>query len=91
MAGRATHPIGIFNFVGLWFLIVYFDRSRIGWRVLETAALPCLIGGAIWAAYIFEDFNSSRAQIARNSAGRIGLRHPWQTMTLEFQRRIIPV
>jgi hypothetical protein len=90
-AAGATHPNGIIYFAGLWFLILYYDRRRIAWRELGAAALPYAIGGAIWAAYIFQDFGSFRAQLTENSAGRIGLLHPWQELVLEFQRRIIPV
>jgi hypothetical protein len=90
-ASGMTHPNGIFYFTGLWFLIVYYDRKRIGWRDVAVAALPYLIGGAVWAMYIAQDYASFHAQITKNSAGRIGLLHPWHALVLEYQLRIIPV
>ena len=90
-AAGATHPNGIIYLIGLWFLILYYDRSRIGWRAMSAAVLPYAVGGVIWAAYIFQDFNSFHTQITRNSSGRIGLLNPWSTLMLEFSARIIPV
>ena len=90
-AAGATHPNGIIYFIGLWFLILYYDRGRIGWREIGAAALPYAVGGVIWAAYIFQDFNSFYTQFTRNSSGRIGLLHPWSTLMLEFSLRIVPV
>ena len=88
MAG-ATHPNGLIYFLGLWFLVLYFDRSRIGWKILAAAAIPYLVGAIFWARYIFEDFRSFQTQFAMNSGGRYGMLHPIDTLIHEIQYRYI--
>lgn len=89
VAAGATHPNGLFYFCGLWLLVLYFDRSRIGWKDLLVAAIPYVVGGIAWGSFILQDYPSFRAQIGRNSGGRIGLFHPWQALINEIQKRYI--
>jgi hypothetical protein len=88
MAG-ATHPNGVIFFLGLWFLVLYFDRSRFGWKTLGAAAIPYVVGAIFWAKYIFEDFPSFQGQLSMNSGGRYGILHPVQALIREIQYRYI--
>jgi len=88
MAG-ATHPNGLIYFLGLWFLVIYFDRSRVGWKMLGVAAIPYVVGGTFWARYILEDLPSFRGQFSMNSGGRYGILHPVETFVREIQYRYI--
>lgn len=88
MAG-ATHPNGLIYFLGLCFLVIYFDRSRVGWKILGAAAIPYLLGAIVWAKYIFEDFPSFQTQFSMNSGGRYGLLHPVGSLIRELQVRYI--
>ena len=88
MAG-ATHPNGLLFFLGLWFLVIYFDRSKLGWRMLGAAAIPYVVGAVFWAKYIFEDFRSFQGQLAMNSGGRYGILHPVETLIREIEYRYI--
>ena len=88
MAG-ATHPNGLIYFLGLSFLVLYFDRFRVGWKTLGAAAIPYLVGAIFWARYIFEDFRSFQTQFAMNSGGRYGMLHPVDALRREIQYRYI--
>ena len=88
-AAGATHPNGLIYFLGLWFLVLYFDRSRLGWKLLGVAAIPYLIGALPWARYVFEDFPSFRTQFAMNSGGRFGFLHPVDALIREIQYRYL--
>ena len=88
MAG-ATHPNGLIYFLGLWFLVIHFDRSRIGWKILGAAAIPYVVGAIFWTRYIFEDFPSFQTQFSMNSGGRYGMLHPVQAVIREIQYRYI--
>lgn len=87
VASGATHPNGFFYFLGLWFLILYYDRRRLGWKELAAAAVPYAVGGVFWARFILEDYPAFRAQMARNSGGRIGLLDPLATLIAEIHTR----
>lgn len=50
-----THPAGLGYWLGLVFLILYFDRRLLSIKAVIIAALPCLIGGLAWGAYIAQD------------------------------------
>jgi len=47
-----THPVGVTYWLGLGFLILYFDRRLLSLKTVALAAIPCLIGGLSWGAYI---------------------------------------
>jgi hypothetical protein len=88
MAG-ATHPNGLVYLIGLWFLILYFDRKRMGWTDLMVAAVPYLAGAAIWSQFILQDFPSFRGQLSMNASGRVGILHPWDSLMHEIRARYI--
>lgn len=88
MAG-ATHPNGLLYFIGLWFMILYFDRKRIGWKDLLISAVPYAVGAAIWIPFILQDFPSFRGQLSMNASGRIGLLHPWDSLMREIRVRYL--
>jgi hypothetical protein len=85
----ATHPNGVFYLVGLCLMIGILDRRRLGWKELGAAAIPYVIGGAIWASFIMEDLPSFTGQMKRNSGGRFGILRPFTTLMLEIQVRYI--
>ena len=88
MAG-ATHPNGLLFFIGLWFIILYFDRQRIRWRDLCLCGAPYVIASAIWAGFILQDFPSFKSQLTMNAGGRTGLLHPIETLLKEIRIRYI--
>jgi len=89
LAAGATHPNGLLFFIGLWFLVFYFDRKRIGWIDLCLCAVPYLIGAAVWASFILQDLPAFKGQLSMNAGGRVGLLHPWDTLIREIQVRYI--
>lgn len=88
-AAGMTHPNGVIYFLGLWFLIVYYDRGRVGFKQIAFAFLPYLAGAAVWAWYIFQDFPDFKEQLTGNSSNRVGLLHPWQTLKNELTYRYL--
>ncbi len=88
-AAGMTHPNGVIYFIGLWFLILYYDRRRIKVQHVALAAIPYLIGGAAWAWYIFQDFHDFKIQLSGNSSNRVGLLHPLQTLKNEIELRYL--
>lgn len=89
MAAGATHPNGLIYLIGLWFLILYFDRRRLRAMDLSTAAVPYVAGAAIWAPFVLQDWPSFRGQLLMNSSGRVGILHPWDTFVREIRYRYI--
>lgn len=82
-----THPNGIIHFVGMQFVILYFDRKRIGWQHVAFAALPYLVGGVIWGAYVLKDPSAFYEQFIVNITmnNRMGgLSSPWSALAKEF-------
>jgi len=61
-----THPAGLGYWLGLAFLILYFDRRLRSLKTVALAALPCLIGGLSWGAYIAQDPAEFMAQVHGN-------------------------
>jgi 4-amino-4-deoxy-L-arabinose transferase-like glycosyltransferase len=88
-AAGMTHPNGIVYFLGLWFLIFYYDRRRIKVQYVALSAIPYLVGGAAWAWYILQDLHDFKIQLSGNSSNRVGLLHPWQTLMNELEFRYI--
>jgi len=88
MAGT-THPNGLLFFIGFWFTVFWFDRKRLRWSEAALAAAPYIVGGTIWAIFIFQDFPAFRGQLLMNSEGRVGLLHPWATLLRELQIRYV--
>jgi hypothetical protein len=88
-ASGATQPNGLFYFVGLWLMVLFCDRSRVGWREMLVSAAPYAGGGVLWAAYILQDQEAFLGQMGRNTGGRFGLLHPIDTLLAEIQMRYI--
>jgi hypothetical protein len=65
-ASGLTHPNGIFHFLGLLVLVLWFDRKRIGWRAIAASAPPYLILGAAWGLYIARDVHAFHDQMLAN-------------------------
>jgi hypothetical protein len=85
-----THPTpGIPVLCAVLFLAVYYDRSRIGFKLLLLAALPYLIFGAGWYWYISAAPDLFRAQFLGNvtDIDRLGgFRHPLLAILREIRR-----
>ena len=85
-----THPNGFLYFMGLLFVILYFDRPRLSWRHLALAAIPYVIGASLWGLYISQDPQAFLRQIRANArdADRFqGLRNPLLTFVREITVR----
>jgi 4-amino-4-deoxy-L-arabinose transferase-like glycosyltransferase len=72
-ASGLTHPNGLLYFVGLLFLTIYLDRRRLHFRHLLMAALPYLVGGMAWGAYILQSPADFIAQFGGNINGYSGM------------------
>lgn len=88
-AAGLTHPNGLVYFLGLWFLIIYYDRSRISVQHLALAAVPYLIGGVAYGWYILQDTAAFQSQLFGNTGHRVGLFHPWDNIKKEILLRWI--
>lgn len=84
-----THPNGALFFIGLCFLVFYFDRNRLDRNTVLLAAAPYIVGGIAFAAYALRDFPSFKAQLTMNAHRRIGLLHPWTALVREIQIRYL--
>lgn len=90
VASGLTHPNGIMPCVALLFLTLYYDRHRIGWRHVLTAALPYLVGAIGEGLYILQDPSAFQAQFIDNvkMGGRMsGFSAPWVGFVNEFTQR----
>lgn len=85
-----THPTpGIPVLCAVAFLAVYFDRSRINWKLLILAAVPYLIFAAGWYWYISFAPDLFRAQFLGNvtDIDRLGgFHHPLRAILGELRR-----
>jgi len=64
-----THPNGgVTFFLGLLFLTVYFDRSRLRWRHLGLALIPYVVGAVGWGTYILNAPADFVAQFTANAS-----------------------
>lgn len=90
VASGVTHPNGFLYFMGLAFLMLYFDRGRLNLRNMALAAVPYAVGASLWGLYISQDPQAFIAQIRANAsdADRFqGLRHPLLTFVREITVR----
>jgi len=90
VASGITHPNGFLYFMGLVFLMCYFDRAKLSWRHLPVVAFPYLVGAGLWGLYISEDPQAFVAQIqanARDGSRFQGLRNPLQGFVREITVR----
>ena len=69
-----THPIGGISFIGVAFLVLWFDWKALRWRYLAVAAVPYLVAFSLWGWYISLDPYAFRTQFLfnLNPAGRLG-------------------
>jgi len=89
-AAGLTHPIGILEFAGLLFLTLYFDRTRLKFRLLGVAAIPYLIGAIGWGLYIMKApalFIEQFAGNIRTGHRLTGFAAPWKGFADEITRR----
>lgn len=78
-ASGLTHPNGIFHLLGLAVLILYYDRRRLNLVAVGAIALPYVVFGALWAAYIFQDYPAFVDQMRGN-----GTNGRWATTANPF-------
>lgn len=92
VASGLTNPIGgLVAVPSLILLQFYYDRHRLRWLQIVPIALPYLIGGAAWSAYILRDPEFFRMQFSGNSAGRLWpLRSPLLALRREITLRFLP-
>lgn len=49
------HPAGLIYWLCLAFLVLYLDRRLVSLKTVAVAIVPCLLGVALWGAYILQD------------------------------------
>jgi hypothetical protein len=54
-AGGLTHFLGIMLFVAFLITFMMLDRKRLSFSLLLLAAVPYVVGGALWGQYILRD------------------------------------
>ena len=90
VASGLTHPNGLLGFIGLLFLILYFDRKNVKLRHLFVAVAPYIVGGAAYGLYVMNDPHLFLTQLRGNGAGRLwGLFSPWGALKFEITERYI--
>ncbi|MBX7055221.1 MAG: hypothetical protein K1X36_09715 [Pyrinomonadaceae bacterium] len=85
-----THPNAIMAWLGLVFLTIYFDRSRIRLSHVLTAAIPYLVGGTVFGYWVMLDAEAFRSQFIDNATmgGRMqGFSSPLANVIREFTER----
>jgi 4-amino-4-deoxy-L-arabinose transferase-like glycosyltransferase len=92
VASGLTHPQGgLIAVPSLILLQFYYDRHRLRWPQMVPMALPYLIGGAAWSAYILRAPEFFWAQFSGNSAGRLWpLKSPLLALRREITDRFLP-
>ncbi len=85
MAGMC-HPNGLIYFLGLIFLIFYYDRHRLGIKQVMIAAIPYLIGSSAWAWWILQSPTDFTLQMRTNGSGRFALFTPITAIIDEVTR-----
>lgn len=96
-ASGLTHPNGMIWFLGLWLLILRFDRGRLRLGMLAAAALPYLVAAAGWGAFIARDphdflvqfLGNIRESGSSNGSLQHPLMHPLQAIVSELTERYI--
>jgi len=89
-ASGLSHPMGLGYFVGLLFLTLYCDRSRIRPIHLAIAAIPYLIGALGWGMYIYQEPSAFYAQFHGNAADRfLLLSRPLETLRKQSVERYL--
>jgi hypothetical protein len=86
-----THPNGVFYFVGLLVLVLWFDRGRIGFRGVCAAVLPYLVVAGAWGIYAAQDPGAFADQLRVNGTnGRWpGTWNPMKILWAEIRQRYL--
>ena len=91
VASGLTHPNGgMLSFIGVLWLVLYFDRRRIRPVHVAIAAIPYVAGAIGWGAYILQDPQAFIAQYRYQLVTRSQvLVAPWMAVRDEFVKRIL--
>jgi 4-amino-4-deoxy-L-arabinose transferase-like glycosyltransferase len=90
MLSGLTHSNGLMAFIGLAFLVVYLDFKKIRPKHILFAAVPYLVGGGVFSAWILQDVGAFRDQFLDNAkmSGRMdGFTSPLNGFIREFTER----
>jgi len=92
VASGLTNPTGgLIAVPSLLLLQFYYDRHRLRWPQIVPIALPYLVGGAAWSAYILRAPEFFWEQFSGNSAGRLWpLKSPLLALRREITDRFLP-
>ncbi|MEO8129108.1 MAG: hypothetical protein ABI822_18535 [Bryobacteraceae bacterium] len=90
VAAGLTHPMGAGECLGLFFLTLYYDRSRIRIPHVALAAAPYVAGAVGWGLYILKDPALFVSQFGGNAAGRFAaVTSPLETLRLQIFERYL--
>jgi hypothetical protein len=89
VASGLTHPNGgMLSFLGVLWLVLYFDRRRIRLAHVAIAAIPYTVGALAWGAYILQDPSAFAAQYGYQLSSRNQiLTAPWMAVRDELVMR----
>ncbi|MFV0388686.1 MAG: ArnT family glycosyltransferase [Pyrinomonadaceae bacterium] len=85
-----THFLGILGFAGLILVVFVYGRKEIGLQEFLFSVLPYLIGGALFAYWVFQDYTAFYDQFIANAAmhGRLeAFSTPFSVLLNEFTLR----
>jgi hypothetical protein len=89
VASGLTHPNGgMLSFLGVLWLVLYFDRSRIRLAHVAIAAIPYAAGALGWGAYIAHDPGAFLSQYGYQLGTR-SLTPPWIALRDELVKRYL--
>jgi 4-amino-4-deoxy-L-arabinose transferase-like glycosyltransferase len=92
-----THPLGgILSFLNLTITVIFLDRPALRWKHAAISAVPFLVGGLAWGAYIAQHPSWFLAQFTANAhdidvegtARLSGFQNPFLAM-YRFARNIL--
>lgn len=89
-AAGLTHFNGILAFLGLLFLMIYYDFRAISWKHIAIALIPYLIGGSAFGWWVWQDPQAFKDQFITNAlmSGRMdGFNSPFDGFIKEFTIR----
>jgi hypothetical protein len=92
VASGLTHPNGgMLSFLGILWLVVYFDLRRVRPTHVAVAAIPYAVGAFGWGAYIARDPAAFISQYGFQIVTRAGiLTAPWMALRNELVGRYLP-
>jgi hypothetical protein len=94
VCGGLTHPMGGVPYLAMlaYFFVTGKDWQRIRPVHVALAAIPYIVGGACWGAYILQDPAGFRRIFHGSTAGRLsGIWHPLLSVRNEIvQRYLVP-